>query len=464
MHLLLMCVGLNDPYNARGESGPCLDFCRLIRKPGEAARVYLLSTADAPGVSSSTQGRGEQLCTMLSAEGWYCYHRPMPVRDPTDYSELFPVMLDAVREVLGEPENADAEVIVNVSPGTGQMEAVWITLVASGYLRAALWQVKAPADELEELRRLRPVDFGPLVEPMTIDKAWAFLAGGYFGQAAAVLQEAQGRTLEPAQRARLQFLRRLCDAYHHWDQTAYTDCLQILEGLQTDLPPVPRVEALEGLKELLRGYVEELGEIVRSRLGANLTDLFQMARRRRAQRTYREAIWGFWLVYEVLVVEKALAAFQMRYGLPKRLSPDSFGFDFARTIPSDKRDLIKSEMNWVEGPPAGALRPAPRVIGSSQAVWILTRLFQLGEDSLAGDQLVANLGDITQKVEDARTARGGVVHGRRVVEENDVDNFERTLKDILTTVLGTAVMARPHPLSPESLENIRNALGPLLRM
>lgn len=172
--VLLSCVGTQDPYTRRDNEeieGPVLSFCKYLKElkryrdaylPIEA--IYLLSTADKPGSVRPTQRNAEETQKILEKRGWRVYHRPLDVLDPTDYRELMPAMTQVVQRVVQEC-GMDCEFLVNVSPGTGQMEAVWISLYNAGLLpHATLLQVKAPWDEPDIEKRIREVDITPLTQ------------------------------------------------------------------------------------------------------------------------------------------------------------------------------------------------------------------------------------------------------------------------------------------------------------
>ena len=168
--MLLTCVGLNDPFNQYDDRGPVLSLCHYLKtidihrqKYLPIAAIYLLSTIEKPGSVQPTQRRGEQTRDILEAEGWRVYTRPLNLLDPTDYTELVPAMSQTLQGIIQEWGN-QGEYLVNTSPGTSQMEAVWISLYNTGLLpRATLLQVKAPWTEPDEEKRVRPVNIAPLV-------------------------------------------------------------------------------------------------------------------------------------------------------------------------------------------------------------------------------------------------------------------------------------------------------------
>lgn len=171
--VLLVCVGRRDPYNPDGTDGPILSFCKYLRRFRKYRRtylpiqaIYLLSTAKKPGSVNPTQRNAEETKEILEKERWEVFHRPLNVLDPTDYGELTPAMVDALITIYEEC-GEECEYLINVSPGTGQMEAVWISLYNAGlFPKATLLQVKKPQDEPDIMKRIREVNVVPLREPL----------------------------------------------------------------------------------------------------------------------------------------------------------------------------------------------------------------------------------------------------------------------------------------------------------
>lgn len=171
--VLLVCVGIQDPFTQRdGErvEGPVLSFCRYLQEVEAYRRIYfpiqaiyLLSTADKPGSVSPTQENAVQTKAMLEEREWRAYHRPLDVLDPTDYRELTPAMTQVLQSIVQE-WGSECEYLINVTPGTPQMQAVWISLYNAGLLpHATLLQVKRPQAEPDIEKRVRKVDITPLV-------------------------------------------------------------------------------------------------------------------------------------------------------------------------------------------------------------------------------------------------------------------------------------------------------------
>lgn len=179
--VLLICVGTRDPYTQRDDEkreGPILSFHQYLKdvpkynkKYMPIQAVYLLSTMEKLGSVNPTQKNAEDTKKILEKRGWRVYHRPLDVLDPTDYHELVPAMMEVLLSILQE-QGSQCEYLINVSPGTGQMEAVWISLYIAGLLpKAVLLQVKAPWDEPDIKKRVREVAVVPLRDPMNFVNA-----------------------------------------------------------------------------------------------------------------------------------------------------------------------------------------------------------------------------------------------------------------------------------------------------
>jgi len=62
------------------------------------------------------------------------------VQNPSDYSLVYPAMLDTVNQILVEEGKQDVEYAVSVTSGTPVMHACWLLIVQSGQLKARLIQ------------------------------------------------------------------------------------------------------------------------------------------------------------------------------------------------------------------------------------------------------------------------------------------------------------------------------------
>lgn len=332
MRIALMCVGTSDPEPERhpGQDGPILSFFDYVRRLGVYAvykpdRIYLLSTMNKPGAINPTQTRGVETARHLDERGWEVYHHPLDVLDPTDYSALLPEMKRVVHSILKEPGNEEAEVLVNVSPGTGQMEAVWFALINAGFLRATALQVKAPWDEPNEERRVRKVEFEPLFETQLIRIAHDLFKEYAFARAAEVLFQLALTTPDSQRAQRVELFSDLADAYAKMENFLYTEARASLQEIDKRFHHLWKDTNFKPLKELLDLQLEAMAKVAGGELSAAAQDLYASAKRRCQVGQYVECIWRCWSAYELVVTEKAREVIRsecrllQNYPLPYRL-------------------------------------------------------------------------------------------------------------------------------------------------
>lgn len=236
MRILLTCVGLNDPRNREGKEGPILssmDYIARIERfrVYHPDRIYLLSTAEKPGASKPTQSKGNEVQQILKERGWEVYHRVLDLLDPTDYAELFREMRNAISKILQESGNQQAEIFVNVSPGTPQMQAVWMSLINAGALKARALQVKDPADEPDENKRLREVDIKPLFESEFIRIGHDLFSQYAFKRAAEVFYNLALQTPDYIRTEKAEFFSDLSNVYAEVENFEYKKAWDKLQNL-----------------------------------------------------------------------------------------------------------------------------------------------------------------------------------------------------------------------------------------
>lgn len=299
--VLVTCVGRRDS----GEGGPILEFVTLTARLPKFARwrpdrVYLLSTAEGPGVRGATKPNGDALEARLRNAGTETYHRPMPVRDPTDYGELLQHMTRELRAILRE--NDRAELLVLVSPGTAQMEAAWFVLQDEGVLppEATLLQKIAPEFADEEFQ-IREAGVDALRDRRRLDVARALFGNGSFDQAGRALLELACWTRDDVRASWAEFGERLCEAYHEWDRFRYAEAKQALHKLLEQEVRFARLDP--ATRELLHQQLAVLDQLTRGSAGYLAQDLYYSAVRRKNEGRWLEAFWRAWLVGEMTIVE-----------------------------------------------------------------------------------------------------------------------------------------------------------------
>jgi hypothetical protein len=322
--VLIVCVGDQDPLNRQGNPGPILSSMDYLKRLPSLAQyrphaVYLLCTIEKPGTAQATQKNAEETRDQLRSLGWQeVYLRQLDVSDPTDYAQLFPEMQKSIERIRQENEgNGRPRYIINVSPGTGQMEAVWLSFVNAGLIQATLLQVKAPWVEPDESRRVREVNLAPLFESDLIKVAGALFKNYAFRRAGEVILELGARTPSVPRLNAAEFFADLASAYAAWDGFEYKQALEQMDKLTQS--NILRDPALTSLKQLLENSREVLSRLSTERgpsLFEGVVDLYHSARRRSRIGAYVEAIWRAWACYEDLVAELCREAIRRKSKLP----------------------------------------------------------------------------------------------------------------------------------------------------
>lgn len=333
--ILIVCVGTQDPLNQEGKDGPILSFIGYVSrieplKKHNPNRIYLLCTADRPGAVQATQRNAERTLGELMTRGYSdTYLKTLEVSDPTDYTQLLPEMRWVVERIKKESETdssgGQVQYIVNVSPGTGQMEAVWLAFVNEGILKATLLQVKAPWTEADETKRVREIDFVPLFESTLIRVAQDLFGQYVFPGSSDAFVELGAGTRNEDRAEAAEYLSRLATAYNLWERFEYQ---KTLENLNLLLDQVAfRKNKFSTLREVVQKQRDVLNQITRHDLATQLLDIYHSARRRERIGDYVEAIWRFYTVYETLITQLAEDTLRKECALPETFT---MPYDFRR--------------------------------------------------------------------------------------------------------------------------------------
>lgn len=145
MDVLLSWVGSRDPLwenprTGRSEPGPILSL--LASRHFDA--IYLLfnlhsKVDDFARRASAVMRASHRLFPTLSVR-----HRPVELVSVIDYREIFRMVNHECQSILREEGNESSEYFVYLSPGTPQMQAVWILLVQSGLFSARMIEATPP--------------------------------------------------------------------------------------------------------------------------------------------------------------------------------------------------------------------------------------------------------------------------------------------------------------------------------
>jgi len=135
MDILLTWVGSRDPTwdnprTANVEDGPILSL--LAARSFD--RVYLLFNHLATSDDFATRATGVLRACQKRFPGCDVRQKPVDLVSVTDYQEVFRTTNHACQEILSNEGSEGTEYFVYLSPGTPQMQAVWILLTQSGLM------------------------------------------------------------------------------------------------------------------------------------------------------------------------------------------------------------------------------------------------------------------------------------------------------------------------------------------
>lgn len=169
--ILLTWVGSHDPVavnprTKQREAGPILTLLRA--RPFDT--VYVLLNIDSKQDDFKERATGvlrhaQQLFPHVSV-----IQKPLDIVNPTDYTELYRVVSDFCQKLLKQEGTEGNQFSVFLSPGTPQMQTVWVLLVQSGQLPAKMlmstWADLVPAG-MSTVRdvNLSLADFPQVVSP-----------------------------------------------------------------------------------------------------------------------------------------------------------------------------------------------------------------------------------------------------------------------------------------------------------
>ena len=143
MDILLSWVGSRDPHwdnqrTGKREPGPVLSLLKARRFDV----AYLLLNLDRRGEFPERATQVQRICATQFPD-LMVRQRPLELVSVTDYREVFRVTNDACQRIVHQ-ERDGPEFFVYLSPGTPQMQTVWILLVQSGLLKARLLDATPP--------------------------------------------------------------------------------------------------------------------------------------------------------------------------------------------------------------------------------------------------------------------------------------------------------------------------------
>jgi hypothetical protein len=145
MDVLISWVGARDPtwINPRtgnAEAGPVLALLQSRHFDATYLLLNLQPKADdfAARATAVTRACQKRLPTLR------VYQKPVYLVSVTDYREVFAVTNEVCQEILQEEGQTERNYFVYLSPGTPQMQTVWILLVQSGLVPAKMIAATPP--------------------------------------------------------------------------------------------------------------------------------------------------------------------------------------------------------------------------------------------------------------------------------------------------------------------------------
>lgn len=449
LKVMISFVGNNDPISERtNQEGAALAIAKKI-KPDV---VYLLPSAEGPGIQSSTEERARMTKDLLKDEiSREVYIRPLMLQNPADFTE---VLIESKKEIRTILEHLDSlktpfELHLNVTSGTPQMAQSLIVLAHGGFFPAPtlLWQALNP--EYAQGERIRSIDTHFLEEENILHSVQKYAEQYVFSVIAIELRRLSTISAFHARRSLAEDLERLFLSYAAWD---HLDYVQAHDRLRSVYRRFRAVRDLSALDEVLAAQIEFLDDIRNKDLETLplLVDLYYNAERAFARKAYADVLARFWRLYEG----------SLRYILRTeyRLNPDDFRQSFLESTDSALRE-------WVH-------RNEGKLSERQANVWEMHRLLdEVGNRNFkrllnmeieivqSGSKTWKKMNDVMKDLRDKRNA-SIVAHGLRSVSEIDATNAliaGRTMIDVLFAE-GEAIRRR-FPLTLESLKKVLDVLS-----
>lgn len=366
MRIYLMAVGKQDPFTMKREDGVSLDFPKILKEYGSdwvsrqlplddgpilsflqrqpvASKdwVVLISTqGEPPVVDSPTFQGGEatkaELCKRYNLPEDHVLHESIKDVDPSNFGAIATPMRELVRSLLQkiqdqiEPKETEIECIVNVSPGTPQMQAVWYLMAHAGQLKATLLQTKQWTNTIEQ------VSISPLAAEQFIELGMRFFQDYSFNAAAEAFKRAASvlETYEPKRAHCATLARDIADAYHDWSIFQHQAAVAKLNQLLATEGALP-----SDLKTTLDLQIKFLTKLTEPIPKYRAINAYHTAKLEYDRHDTVESIWRAGAAYEQALLERALQIAEQRSGF----RPDPF--DFKKSI-SEKladRTLLPEE-------------------------------------------------------------------------------------------------------------------------
>ncbi len=311
--VLLTAVGNRDPRDERtNEPGPVLEYVKKVRAEEEwqqirPNQIYLLHT-------SSRLAEASDLAQELETDETRVKLLSLMTDDPTDFTALLDQMgKHAYDTTLKHSEDV---ITVLVSPGTSQMNAVWLVLGNEGRLNARFFQKVENRFTEDKRGKIRPVRFEPLFESETIKTAMELLKRYDFDGASRHFKKL-GKSANPRRAEIGLFMSSLSEVYAEWDLFNYSEAKKKLLSIQINEKLMGNAAFISLLKNNVRLQGQCLESLSRNDIQTQVLDLLCSADRFRHIKRHTDSLWRCATTYEVMLrrtLSEKHQVSRLRYG------------------------------------------------------------------------------------------------------------------------------------------------------
>lgn len=159
--VMIATIGTQDPVSSK-TGQPTAPLVMAYEERPQI--VYLIPTAQRPGVRSSSYRNAEETKAAILEQfpGISVHIRPIDVSDPTDFGQISPELERVLRSIEEEIEKLPHhEVVVTPTSGTPQMRETVVRLLIGGFVRRArAYEVLDPS-HVPGGSRIRPINLPP---------------------------------------------------------------------------------------------------------------------------------------------------------------------------------------------------------------------------------------------------------------------------------------------------------------
>jgi len=300
MRVLVSFVGKRDPWAEDNTEGPILTLARCLQPDW----VVLFPTARIPGAEEEeTETHASLVVECLTKEEICsqerCYVLPIPLSDPRDYAKI----LDFINRNLPEalPQEGPAELLVNLSSGTPQMQISWLVAGNAGLLPGARYfeVSRPPRSGQPGAPRQRVKEMNPnfLREGMIQRQLAETVRLGLFASAAGWAKELASVATGLGRSVLAEKLGQLMQAYSAWDALDYEAASARLKAVRDYLAhrgvPAELGKLLDEQAAVLQKLVRQVRESP-----LNLMDIYHNSVRCLQRGAHADCLARFYRLYE----------------------------------------------------------------------------------------------------------------------------------------------------------------------